>query len=178
MPEWHRGTLFACNNKLIGARTFIKGFQAATKKKLDATNYSPRDQLGHGTHTSSTAVGNYVEGASQFGFASGAAKEVAPRAYVAMYKLSPDGFVAENDVLTAMDQAIVHNVDIMSLSIAFRQKPYFQDVIATASLSAMEKGIVVACAVGNEGHPNTTHNAAPWITTVGASTIDRALLQQ
>ncbi|GLU04246.1 hypothetical protein SLE2022_214050 [Rubroshorea leprosula] len=170
------GTLFACNNKLIGARTFIKGFQAAIKKKLDATDYSPRDQLGHGTHTSSTAAGNYVEGASQFGFASGTAKGVAPRAYVAMYKVSPDGFVAESDVLAAMDQAIVDGIDIMSLSIAFRQKPYFQDVIATASLSAMERGIVVACAAGNQGHPNTTHNAAPWITTVGASTLDRSFV--
>ncbi|GLT34204.1 hypothetical protein SLA2020_087310 [Shorea laevis] len=170
------GTPFVCNNKLIGAQTFIKGLQAATKKKLDAIDYSPRDQLGHGTHTSSTAVGNYVEGASQFGFASGTAIGVAPRAYIAMYKLSPNGFVAESDVLAAMDQAIVDGVDILSLSLGFRQKPYFQDVIATASLSAMERGIVVVCAAGNEGHPNTTHNAAPWVTTVGASTLDRSFV--
>ncbi|GLT34199.1 hypothetical protein SLA2020_087260 [Shorea laevis] len=168
------GVPFACNNKLIGAQTFLKGFQAARKKKLDAIDYSPRDQYGHGTHTSSTAAGNYVEGASQFGFASGTARGVAPRAYFAMYKLSPDGFITESDVLAAMDQAMVDSVDIMSLSIVFHPKPYFQDVIATASLSAMERGIVVVCAAGNQGLPNTTHNAAPWITTVGASTLDRS----
>lgn len=167
------GTPFVCNNKLIGAQTFIKGITTALD--LDENDDSPRDQLGHGTHTSSTAAGNYVEGASQFGFASGTARGVAPRAHVAMYKVSNTPSIVESDVLAAMDQAIADGVDVMSLSLGFGIKPFYQDVIAIASLSATEKGIVVVCAAGNSGAPFTTFNGAPWITTIGAGTTDRSL---
>ncbi|KAK8585014.1 hypothetical protein V6N13_138956 [Hibiscus sabdariffa] len=163
---------FPCNRKLIGAQVFIKGSHAVGES--DSPDDSPRDFLGHGTHTSSTAAGNHVPGASQFGYAQGVARGLAPGAHVAMYKVSSGGFIFESDVLAAMDQAITDGVDIMSLSLGFEQTPYFQDVIAIASLSAIEKGIVVVCAAGNDGGPNTTHNAAPWITTVGAGTLDRS----
>ncbi|KAK6256577.1 hypothetical protein QUC31_000036 [Theobroma cacao] len=163
---------FPCNRKLIGAQTFIKGSQAAGI--TDSPDDSPRDFLGHGTHTSSTAAGNHVPGASQFGYAKGIARGIAPRAHVAMYKVSSGPFIVESDVLAAMDQAISDGVDIMSLSLGFQQTPYFQDIIAIASLSAIQKGIVVVCAAGNDGAQNSTHNAAPWITTVGAGTLDRS----
>ncbi|KAK8642548.1 hypothetical protein V6N13_011888 [Hibiscus sabdariffa] len=162
---------FPCNRKLIGAQVFAKGIQAAGES--DSQDDSPRDFDGHGTHTSSTAAGNHVPGASQFGYAKGVARGIAPRAHVAMYKVS-GGTIAESDVLAAMDQAIADGVDIMSLSLGFKQTPYFQDAIAIASLSAVQKGIAVICAAGNDGSPNTTHNAAPWITTVGAGTLDRS----
>ncbi|XVE55867.1 hypothetical protein DITRI_Ditri03aG0191600 [Diplodiscus trichospermus] len=165
---------FPCNKKLIGAQVFIKGAQAAGG--TDSPDDTPRDFLGHGTHTSSTAAGNHVPGASQFGYAKGVARGIAPRAHVAMYKVSSGGYIVESDVLAAMDQAIADGVDIMSLSLGFEQTPYFQDVIAIASLSAVEKGIVVVCAAGNDGAPNSTHNAAPWITTVGAGTLDRSFI--
>ncbi|KAK8646616.1 hypothetical protein V6N13_120396 [Hibiscus sabdariffa] len=162
---------FPCNRKLIGAQVFIKGSQAAGES--DSPDDTPRDFLGHGTHTSSTAAGNHVPGASQFGYAQGVARGIAPGAHVAMYKVS-SGEVAESDVLAAMDQAIADGVDIVSLSLGFDQTPYFQDVIAIASLSAVQKGIAVICAAGNDASPNTTYNAAPWITTVGAGTLDRS----
>ncbi|KAL4335967.1 hypothetical protein GQ457_07G025400 [Hibiscus cannabinus] len=162
---------FPCNRKLIGAQVFVKGIQASGE--TDLSDDSPRDFHGHGTHTSSTAAGNYVPCASQFGYAQGVARGIAPGAHVAMYKVS-SGEVAESDVLAAMDQAIADGVDIVSLSLGFDQTPYFQDVIAIASLSAVQKGIAVICAAGNDASPNTTGNAAPWITTVGAGTLDRS----
>ncbi|KAE8674759.1 putative Subtilisin-like serine protease 2 [Hibiscus syriacus] len=135
-----------------------------------------RETIWDTEHTSSTAAGNRVPGASQFGYAQGLARGLAPGAHVAMYKVSSAGFVAESDVLAAMDQAIADGVNIMSLSLGFPQTAYFEDVIAIASLSAIEKGIVVVCAAGNDGAPNTTHNSAPWITTVGAGTLDRSFI--
>lgn len=63
---------------------------------------------------------------------------------------------------------------IVSLSLGFEQTPYFQDFIAIASISAIEKGILIVCATGNDGFHRTTHNGAPWITTVGAGTLDRS----
>ncbi|CAI9267062.1 unnamed protein product [Lactuca saligna] len=178
------GTAFIpslCNKKLIGARSFSKGLQAAginisTEYDFD----SARDFMGHGTHTSSTAAGSYVFGASHFGYAKGSARGIAPSAHVAMYKVlwSSDTFAsAATDILAGMDQAISDGVDIMSISLGLAQTPYYEDVIAIASLSAIEKGIVVVCAAGNEG-PSTSsiYNGAPWIMTVGAGTIDRSYL--
>ncbi|XP_021820185.1 subtilisin-like protease SBT1.8 [Prunus avium] len=176
------GTAFTpslCNKKLIGARSFSKGLEAAGISISKEYDYdSPRDFLGHGTHTSSTAAGNHVLSASHFGYAKGTARGVAPRAHVAMYKVlwaSDSEKSAATDVLAGMDQAISDGVDIMSLSIGFDFLPYYNDIIAIGALSAIEKGIVVVCAAGNDGWAeNSTYNGAPWITTVGAGTLDRS----
>uniref|UniRef100_A0A5B6ZMU9 Putative subtilisin-like protease n=1 Tax=Davidia involucrata TaxID=16924 RepID=A0A5B6ZMU9_DAVIN len=177
------GTAFshsACNKKLIGARSFSKGLLAAGRKISKDDYDSARDFNGHGTHTSSTAAGTHVLGASHFGYARGTARGVAPGAHIAMYKVlwATDTLeTAASDVLAGMDQAIADGVNIMSLSLGFTQTPYFKDVIAIASLQAIEKGIVVICAAGNDGPaPNTTYNGAPWIITVGAGTIDRSFV--
>ncbi|KAK1434658.1 hypothetical protein QVD17_00407 [Tagetes erecta] len=178
------GTAFSpslCNNKLIGARSFGKGLQAAGVNISAEYDFeSARDWMGHGTHTSSTAGGNYVYGASHFGYAKGVAKGVAPRAHLAMYKVlwsSDTDESAATDILAGMDQAISDGVDIMSLSIGLDHTPLFEDVIAIASLSAIEKGIVVVCAAGNDGPASSTiYNGAPWIMTVGAGTMDRSYI--
>ncbi|KAG8654778.1 hypothetical protein MANES_05G175400v8 [Manihot esculenta] len=179
--QCENGTAFSpsnCNSKLIGARSFSKGLIAAHRNISTKIDYnSPRDFFGHGTHTSSTAAGNHVPGVSHFGYARGTATGVAPRAHISMYKVifaTDTAETAASDVLAGMDQAIADGVDIMSLSLGFNQTHYFNDVIAIASLSAIEKGIVVVCAVGNDGDFNSTHNGAPWITTVGAGTLDRS----
>ena len=84
------GTTFSpsnCNRKLTGAQSFSKGLQAAgtnISKELDFS--SPRDFMGHGTHTASTAMGNYGPGVSHLGYARGTAIGVAPGAHLAMYK--------------------------------------------------------------------------------------------
>ncbi|PSS19746.1 Subtilisin-like protease [Actinidia chinensis var. chinensis] len=177
------GTAFsptACNRKLIGARSFSKGLLAAGKNISKENDFeSARDHQSHGTHTASTAAGSPVLGASHFGYARGTAKGVAPSARIAMYKViwatsTPEA--TASDVLAGMDQAIADGVDIISLSLALPQTSYFYDAIAIASLSAIEKGIVVICAAGNKGGPNTTFNGAPWITTVGAGTVDRSFI--
>ncbi|KAL0007205.1 hypothetical protein SO802_008707 [Lithocarpus litseifolius] len=180
----------SCNKKLIGARFFINGFlaQGFEGKGIQAQGFetseegeeeeeflSPRDFQGHGTHTASTAVGSPVPGASYFGYARGTARGVATHARLAVYKVAwtSKGQFVSSDVLAGMDKAISDGVDIMSLSLGSEPLPYFEDLIAIASLSAIEKGIFVVCAAGNEPNFKTTTNAAPWITTVGAGTLDR-----
>ncbi|XP_047943111.1 subtilisin-like protease 4 [Salvia hispanica] len=147
-----------CNKKIIGARYF------------SAKDQSPIDDDGHGTHTASTAAGNFVEGANVFGSANGTAAGVAPHAHLSIYKVC----CAEGDILAGLDAAVEDGVDVLSLSLSLDSGGLYEDAIAIGAFSAMEKGIFVSCSAGNGG-PGLTSvlNGAPWILTVGASTIDR-----
>ncbi|OIS99533.1 PREDICTED: subtilisin-like protease SBT1.2 [Nicotiana attenuata] len=154
-----------CNNKLIGARYF-----------QSSGNGSPWDENGHGTHTASTAAGNFVPGANIFGNANGTAAGVAPLAHVAIYKVCSGITCSESDTLAAMDMAIEDGVDVLSLSLGRLTNNFYSDNIALGAFSATGKGIFVSCAAGNSGPSSfSTANEAPWILTVGASTIDRKI---
>ncbi|CAL9133748.1 unnamed protein product [Musa acuminata var. zebrina] len=162
----HNG--IGCNNKVIGVRIFTSsGGGLAPEGDAD-------DEVGHGTHTSSTAVGNFVKNANVLGSGNGTAAGVAPRAHLSIYKVcSSDGCIT-SDVLAGMDTAIKDGVDVLSLSLGGGPRALYADVIAIGAFSAIEKGIFVSCAGGNSGpSPSTLSNEAPWILTVGATTIDR-----
>lgn len=165
----------ACNKKLIGARFFLTGYEAA-KGPVDTSkeSRSPRDNDGHGTHTSSTAAGSAVRGADLLGYAAGTAKGMAPHARVATYKVCWVGGCFSSDILKAMEVAVNDGVDVLSLSLGGGTADYYRDSIAVGAYSAMERGIFVSCSAGNAGPGSATlSNGAPWITTVGAGTLDR-----
>ncbi|KAF9880260.1 subtilisin-like protease [Colletotrichum karsti] len=169
-----------CNNKLIGARAFYKGYVAAVTNGSQPFNWtgeyqSPRDDDGHGTHTSTTAGGSAVQGASLFGQASGTARGMAEHARLAMYKVCWKEGCFDSDILAAMDKAIEDGVNVMSLSLGPDQPTFNEDEgIVVGSFAAMEKGIFVAVSAGNSGPgPGTVTNLSPWTLNVAASTIDR-----
>ncbi|KAK9941603.1 hypothetical protein M0R45_007305 [Rubus argutus] len=174
-----------CNKKLIGARFFIKGHEAAANAggPMVAINgsvefRSPRDADGHGTHTASTAAGRYAFQASMSGYASGIAKGVAPKSRLAVYKVCwKDSGCFDSDILAAFDAAVNDGVDVISISIGGGDgisSPYYLDPIAIGSYGAVSRGVFVSSSAGNDG-PNgmSVTNLAPWLTTVGAGTIDR-----
>lgn len=149
---------------------------AASPVKIDKP--SPRDTEGHGSHTLSTAAGSFVPGANIFGQANGTAKGGSPHARVASYKACwPAAGCADADLLAAFDAAIHDGVDVISLSVgSIRPRLYWVDPIAIGSFHAVANGIAVACSAGNEGPlKGLVTNDAPWIFTVGASTIDRKI---
>ncbi|XXG76250.1 hypothetical protein AAC387_Pa08g0639 [Persea americana] len=169
-----------CNRKLIGARWFVKGLLEIIKEPINTTAgmeyLSPRDAMGHGTHTSSTAAGSLVHNVSYKGLALGTARGGAPRARLAMYKAcwNTRGVCSNADILKAFDEAIHDGVDVLSVSLGSGET-YTLDVIAVGSLHAVFKGITVVCAAGNSGPSSESiTNVAPWIITVAASTMDRS----
>ncbi|CAL5427321.1 unnamed protein product [Camellia sinensis] len=166
-----------CNRKIIGARFFSKGHNVASSSPSANTvvEYtSPRDSHGHGTHTSSTAGGAAVSMASVMGNGAGVARGMAPGAHIAIYKVCWFNGCYSSDILAAMDVAIRDGVDILSLSLGGFPLPLYEDSIAIGSFRAMEHGISVVCAAGNNGPiENSVANEAPWIATIGASTLDR-----
>ncbi|KAK8935487.1 Subtilisin-like protease [Platanthera zijinensis] len=182
------GTSFSvsmCNRKLVGARFFSRGHDAAAFAAggIGGINEtvefrSPRDADGHGTHTASTAGGRHVFGASMSGYASGIAKGVAPKARVAAYKVCWKGSgCLDSDILAGFDRAVADGVDVISVSIGGGDgisSPYYLDPIAIGSYGAVSRGVFVASSAGNDGPTAmSVTNLAPWLTTVGASTIDR-----
>ncbi|WJX54961.1 hypothetical protein P8452_40786 [Trifolium repens] len=157
-----------CNNKLIGARNLVKS----------ALQEPPLENFFHGTHTAAEAAGRFVEDASVFGNANGVAAGMAPNAHIAMYKVCNDKIgCTESAILAAMDIAIEDGVDVLSLSLGLGSLSFFEDPIAIGAFAATQKGVFVSCSAANSGPEySTLSNEAPWILTVGASTIDRKIV--
>ncbi|KAK4852440.1 hypothetical protein QYF36_024155 [Acer negundo] len=172
-----------CNRKLIGIRYFNKGAEEAARD-LNMTIPSrfsfltARDFHGHGTHTLSTAGGNFVANVSIMGNGYGTAKGGSPKARVAHYKSCwPPAFpgCADADILAAIDAAIYDGVDVISVSIGGKEDAkHFESGLQVGAFHAMKHGIPVVAGAGNSGPaPSTIQNSAPWLITAGASTIDR-----
>ncbi|ERN13080.1 hypothetical protein AMTR_s00040p00151440 [Amborella trichopoda] len=173
-----RFTLANCNRKIIGARYYSQGFEAENgplESHGELFFRSARDTDGHGTHTASTAAGKSAVNASYLGIATGTARGGAPGARLAIYKACWFNQCSDADLLAAFDDAARDGVDIISLSVGPTppQHDFFNDAISIAAFHAFRKGVLVSASAGNSGLPGTVINVAPWILTVGASSIDR-----
>ncbi|KMZ65326.1 Subtilisin-like serine protease [Zostera marina] len=157
-----------CNNKIIGARSFIQG-----KNKEQ-----PIDIDGHGTHVAGIAAGRFVENASFLDNARGTASGMAPEAHIAVYRVCYDsGFCYISDMIAGIESAVKDGVDIISMSLGVGGSiSIYDDPISTASLSAVKRGVFFSCSAGNSGpYSATVDNVAPWLFTVGASTMNRRI---
>ncbi|XP_077240818.1 xylem serine peptidase 1 [Tasmannia lanceolata] len=166
----NEGNFTGCNNKIIGAKYFrMNPMPPPSDEK------SPADIEGHGTHTASTAAGATAHGASFYGLAKGTARGAVPSARIAMYKVCWSGEGCyDADILAGFDEAIADGVDLISCSLGGFAPNYFEDPIAIGAFHAMRKGIITSTSAGNDGpFSASVVNTAPWLITVGATTMDR-----
>ncbi len=186
LPGWHgkcvpgeEFTASDCNQKLISAQWFNAGFggDSNIKNLFPYEFVSARDADGHGTHTASTAAGNYGVNVTINGSDVGTASGMAPRARVAAYKVcwgrDGEGGCFGSDSVAAIDQAVADGVDVLNFSIS-GSRTSFLDQVEVAFLYAADAGVYVSASAGNSGPSASTvaHNS-PWLTTVAASTHDR-----
>ena len=168
-----------CNKKVVGARVFYHGYEAAIGRINEQKEYkSPRDQDGHGTHTAATVGGSPVHGANLLGYANGTARGMAPGARIAAYKVCWVGGCFSSDIVSAIDKAVADGVNVLSISLGGGVSSYYRDSLSVAAFGAMERGVFVSCSAGNAGpDPASLTNVSPWITIVGGNTMDRDFLQ-
>ena len=161
-----------CNDKVIGVYDEID----LTNSDPPFVSFSVEDQQDHGSHTASTAGGNFRSGTIS-GYTANLAG-VAPHAnLVIYYACSPNPNVKCSTAATtaSVDQAIQDGVvDALNYSISGGNNPW-NDSTSLAFLSATDAGIFVAAAAGNTSTPapplpGSANHAEPWVTTVAAST--------
>ncbi|MBI5352669.1 MAG: S8 family serine peptidase [Chloroflexi bacterium] len=171
----------SCNNKLIGAQYYNAawGGDAAIAAQRPWEFLSPRDYNAHGTHTASTAGGNFGVQATGPAAVFGTISGMAPHAYISVYKAlwstqsgdTASGFTS--DLVAAIDQAVADGVDVINYSIS-GSTTNFLDPVEIAFLNAADAGVFVAASAGNSGPASgTVAHPSPWITTVAAGTHNR-----
>ena len=170
-----------CNQKLIGAQHFDAawGGDAGLEEDRPWEFASARDFNGHGTHTASTAGGNFGVPTTGLSAAMGPIKGIAPRARIAVYKAlysTEDAFDTSgftSDLVAAIDQAVADGVDVINYSVNSTQTNFLNPV-QMAFLFAAEANVFVAASASNNGPTaGTVQHPGPWLTTVGAGTHNR-----
>jgi hypothetical protein len=182
IPDAQGWTSDDLSTKIIAAHYFVKGFGVANLGSTATRGeyVSPRDGAGHGSHTASTAAGDYSVSENVQGTDFGKISGVAPAAKIAVYKVCWDGPALDetqdgcdtSDMVAAIDQAVQDGVDVLNFSIGGGAAQTTFSPTDEAFYNAASAGIFVAAAGGNAGPADSTlDNASPWETTVAASTI-------
>ncbi|KNA24835.1 hypothetical protein SOVF_012150 [Spinacia oleracea] len=169
----------SCNGKIVSARFFAAGAQAAALLNASVDFLSPFDAVGHGSHVASTAAGNSRVPVVVDGFFYGTASGMAPRARIAVYKAIYPTVGTLTDVLAAIDQAVKDGVDILNLSVEPDEPGEdtitFLDVFEIFTLLARRAGVFVVQAAGNKGpDPSSVVSFSPWSVGVAACSTDRS----
>jgi subtilisin family serine protease/CRISPR/Cas system CMR-associated protein Cmr5 small subunit len=155
-----------CNDKLIGAYDFVD-------------SGGPEDENGHGSHTASTAGGNFVDVVFDDGaggtFTVGI-QGVAPHANLVAYRVcDDDGGCWGSASVAAVDHAIEDMVDVLNYSISGADDPW-ADAVDLAFLDAFSAGIFVSASAGNAGpDPSTVAKTGPWNASVAGTTHSRII---
>ncbi|RDX89922.1 Subtilisin-like protease SBT2.4, partial [Mucuna pruriens] len=168
----------SCNGKIVAARYFSAGAEAAATLNASKDFLSPFDADGHGSHVASVAAGNAGVPVVVNGFFYGKASGMAPRARIAVYKAIYPSVSTLADVIAAIDSAVLDGVDILSLSVGPNEPAEdtltFLTMFDISLLFARKAGVFVVQAAGNKGPASSSVvSFSPWSVGVAASTTDR-----
>jgi subtilisin family serine protease len=176
------GPDFTCNDKLVGAYVFLNTYLANIGAAPDefcvaaGGPCSARDSEGHGTHTATTAAGDYVDHAPIFGIDRGPTSGIAPGAHVIAYRVCLELGCFSSDSAAAVGQAILDGANVLNFSISGGKNP-FTDAVELAFLDFYAAGGLANASAGNSGPgAATADHAGPWENTVGASYPSRLYL--
>jgi subtilisin family serine protease len=169
-------SIAGCNDKVIGVFD-----EYNTTAGYDA--FSVEDSNGHGSHTSSTQVGNAraADASSYIANISG----IAPHANLVFFGICPSGAGCENAAIIGSVEDAINSGIVDTLNLSFGngngyEPDYWVDNESLAFLAAIDSGIFVAQSAGNTQNsgalaaqtPSTSGNDAPWVTTVAATTTN------
>jgi uncharacterized repeat protein (TIGR01451 family) len=155
---------YTCNNKLIGFYDYV--------------NDGYLDQHSHGSHTASTAAGNWVTATMVFSTTSldPEISGIAPHANIIAYDVCDFGGCPNAGSIAAVNQAVSDGVDVINFSIGGGPGNPWEDAEAQAFLAARTAGVFVATSAGNDGPGAATMGSpgnSPWMATVGNATHNR-----
>jgi len=166
---------------------FFTGFSDDSKKRLRqhildqfcvaaGGPCAARDSEGHGTHTATTAAGDYVDHAPIFGIDRGPTSGIAPGAHVIAYRVCLEQGCFGSDSAAAVGQAISDGANVLNFSISGGRNP-FTDPVELAFLDFYAAGGLANASAGNSGPgAATSDHAGPWENTVGANYPSRLYL--
>jgi serine protease AprX len=129
---------------------------------------APYDDHGHGTHVASIAAG-YGTGSSLAAQLGG----VAPDALLHVAKvLDGNGSGPVSGIIAALDWCVAQGADVVNMSLGLPGSSDGRDSLSKAANEAVNAGLVVVVAAGNEGDGPATigsPGAADRVITVGAA---------
>jgi subtilisin family serine protease len=156
------------SQKVIVAKVFYN--------KNNQQNFDAQAIQDHGTHTAGIASGIYdpTLHAVVNGVSIGDMSGMAPGAWLGNYNVFPGDVTnaRSEDILNAVDAAIADGMDVLNLSLGGSYHGN-NDLLAIGLDNAVDAGVVVAVAAGNDGPgPNTVESPgrARKVITVAAST--------
>jgi serine protease AprX len=138
---------------------------------------APYDDYGHGTHVAGIIAGSGMD-------SGGERRGIAPGAHLVVLKaLDVTGNGYTSNVIAAIDYAIAnratYNIRVLNLSVAAGvYESFWKDPLTLAAKRAVDAGIVVVAAAGNQGRGPAgraqyggiaSPGNAPWVLTVGAA---------
>jgi hypothetical protein len=128
-------------------------------------NVNPTDNLGHGTYCASVALGDGGSTQKYMG--------IAPNASLIDIKVYNAGVGSPNGLIAGLEWCIdnkdEYNIRVASISLSYEGNTDGQDAISQAANAAVDAGIVVVAAMGNDGaHRVPTPAAGDKVIAVGA----------
>lgn len=155
-------TNYICNDKLVG----VYGYTTET--------LIGEDHHAHGSHTSSTAAGNFLT--TDYNGIEVTISGMAPHANIIMYDVCDDDGCANSGSVAAVNQAVADGVDVINYSIGPNSaSDSYADPVELAMLDAITAGVLTSTSAGNSGpEASTTYKAPAWSIVVANSSHNRS----